>query len=123
MTGEPPPYAVVTISPTSGDRRSVFTITDLDGGIHAADFVIVYEFGKDPLVNGYFLADDVVVDAASGGTRLTGLVPVVPQDLREDVTFLFRVTPLDAGLTPRFDDLEFVIQNLQICIPPACSGA
>jgi hypothetical protein len=122
-TGEPPPYAVVTISPTSGDRLSVFTITDLDGRIQAADFVIVYESGKDPLIDGYVFADNVVVDPTSGGTKLTGTVPVVPSDDRGDVTFLFRVTELDAVLTPRFGDLKYVIQNLTVCIAPACGGS
>lgn len=122
QTGTPPPYAVVTISPIKGDQFSQFTITDIDGRIVSSDFVVIYESRKDPLRDGYFLAGNVSV--ATDGKSLTGTVPNLPFDGRVEVTYLFRVSPLDSNLTSRFGDLPdlvFTVTNLD-CQPPACGG-
>ena len=100
-----------TISPSSGGLGFPFTITDPLGRIQASDFVVFFEPGKDPAVDGFFAFQVVIVD----GTTLTGRVP---NPMPRDLSYLVRVTP-DLSTAGRFADLDFFVDSGPTC-PPNC---
>ena len=112
ITGSLPPYAGASIAPSSAAPGNEFTITDPVGRIQASDFVVFFEPGKDPAVDGFF-ASSVVI--SGDGMSLTGRVP---NPIPQGITYSVRVTP-DLSTAERFADLDFFVELGPTC-PPNC---
>lgn len=114
-TGELPPYAqVAVVSPTTEPIQIPFTITDPQGRIMTGDFVIVFESGTDPVLDG------VVTPISSiDANHITGTIPVVGLtnvSYPVEKTLVFHVT--SDYITMRFDDLEYALVQTEPPLPP-----